>query len=147
MIDSKSVPNIIEHQLEIEGSYNLQLYSQVADYTLRIRAQRPTNVSIILAKVSLTHLVAGRTLVVTNPAIFQIFSPGDSIMIEIFSCLGQIEVTASSNYTQIANSSSQNAVRMEHANYGGHYVISAEDLKGEYYVQTKSLAPEDGKTN
>lgn len=28
---------------------------------------------------------------------------------------------------------------MEHANYGGHYVISADNVNGEYYVQTKPL--------
>lgn len=48
---------------------------------------------------------------------------------------------ASSSYGRLANGSQESVVRMEHANYGGHYVISAEDLKGEYYVQTKSLAP------
>jgi hypothetical protein len=86
--------------------------------------------------------VAARNVMLTNPAIFQIFSPGESIMIEIFSCAGEIEVSASSNYTQIINNSFQNVVRMEHSNYGGHYVISSEDLKGDYYVQTKSLDPQ-----
>lgn len=139
--DEPRSPVLIQNKTQSEGTYNLQLYSQSADYSLQIKTSRPTKISIILAKVSLTHLVATRTLMYTYPATFQVFSPGDSIMIEIFSCLGDIEVSASANYTKIMNKDQDNVVRMEHANYGGHYVISAEDLKGEYFVQTKSLAP------
>lgn len=28
---------------------------------------------------------------------------------------------------------------MEHANYGGHYVISAANLSGEYFLKTRSI--------
>lgn len=28
---------------------------------------------------------------------------------------------------------------MEHANYGGHYVISAENLQGEYFIKVNQL--------
>lgn len=28
-------------------------------------------------------------------------------------------------------------VRLEHSNYGNHYVITAENIKGEYFIQTK----------
>lgn len=30
-------------------------------------------------------------------------------------------------------------IRMEQGNYGGHYVIVAEKLKGEYYIQVSSM--------
>lgn len=46
-------------------------------------------------------------------------------------------VKASSNYATLTseNDTDEGIVRMEHANYGGHYVISAENLKGVYFVQ------------
>jgi hypothetical protein len=73
----------------------------------------------------MTHLLAGRTVLVSKPSIFQIFSPGDSVMVEVFSCIGDIEVMASRNYSKLAGGEQEGVVRMEHANYGGHYVISS----------------------
>jgi hypothetical protein len=60
-------------------------------------------------------------------------------MIEIFSCKNDIVVSAGNNYTKIANNESDGVLTMEHANYGGHYVISADNVNGEYFVQTKPL--------
>ncbi len=61
-------------------------------------------------------------------------------MIEIYSCIGDMQVTASSNITQLIsdNATQQGIVRMEHANYGGHYVVSAENLEGEYFIALDS---------
>lgn len=41
-----------------------------------------------------------------------------------------MEVIASSNFSKLAKGEDEGVVRMEHANYGGHYVISAQNLKG-----------------
>lgn len=53
-------------------------------------------------------------------------------MIEIYSCSGNVAVKASTNYSILTaeKETDEGIVRMEHANYGGHYVISAENLKG-----------------
>jgi hypothetical protein len=56
-------------------------------------------------------------------------------MIEVFSCKEDIEIRAGSNHSKF-EADGDGVLRMEHANYGGHYVISAENLTGEYYLQT-----------
>ncbi len=73
--------DVVKNVIKSEGSYNVDLLDNKDDYYLNIDTQVKTNVSIILAKVAFTHLVAGRSLVVTYPSIFEIFSPGDSLMI------------------------------------------------------------------
>ena len=58
-------------------------------------------------------------------------------MIEIFTCTGELEIKASRNYSRLTekNEDEEGIVKMEHTNYGGHYVISSENLKGEYFIQ------------
>jgi hypothetical protein len=122
---------LMKSQTKSEGSYNIELYSLPADYYLTITSLQPTNITLVLAKISFTHLVAGRSLMISYPSIFEIFSPGNSIMIEIFSCKGDLQIGASSNYSKIQSNDDEGVVRMEHGNYGGgHFVITAENLKG-----------------
>lgn len=80
-----------------------------------------------------------------QPAIFEIFSPGDSVVIEIYPCNNDVSVQASSNFSKLIseNASDEGIVRMEHANYGGHYVITAENLKGEYFISADRESDED----
>lgn len=79
-------------------------------------------------------------------SIFEIYSPGDSIIIEIYSCRDDVEVRASSNFTLLMSQTENDdsgIVRMEHANYGGHYVIVADNLKGEYFLETSPLSEDE----
>ena len=62
--------DVIKNVLKSEGSYNVDLLYTSDDYYLNIDTQLKTNLSIILAKVAFTHLVAGRSLVLTYPSIF-----------------------------------------------------------------------------
>ena len=56
---------------------------------------------MIIAKKSFTHLISGSSILMKDSGIFQIFSPGLSIMIETFVCEGDISITASSNITEL----------------------------------------------
>lgn len=73
--------NIIKNQTKSQGSYNIELFSHAAEYYLTITASKQANITLILGKLSFTHLIAGRSLMLTYPTVFEIFSPGDSIMI------------------------------------------------------------------
>jgi hypothetical protein len=73
--------NLIKNRTKSEGSYNVELNSYAAEYYLTITSIKPTNITLILAKISFTHLVAGRSLMISYPSIFAIFSPGNSIMV------------------------------------------------------------------
>ena len=43
----------------------------------------------------------------------------------------------SKNYTLLKEDKDEGVIKMENSNYGGHYVISSENLKGEYYVEVE----------
>lgn len=46
-------------------------------------------VSLILVKKSFSHLKVGSSYLITDPeTVFEIYSPGKSVMIEIFACEG-----------------------------------------------------------
>jgi hypothetical protein len=49
-------------------------------------------------------------------------------MIVLDTCLSEVEVKASDKYESLKNNSNQSLVLLEHANYGGHYVITAENV-------------------
>ena len=91
------------------------------------------DISIVYAKKSLTHLQAANTMMVKNPNTFEIYSPGDSIIIEVYDCRGSVAVEGSSSYYDLLQG--KNTIMMEHSNYGGHYVISAPKLNGEYFIK------------
>lgn len=46
-------------------------------------------------------------------------------MIVVDSCIGEVEVKASDKYEALAGESTSAPVLLEHANYGGHYVVTA----------------------
>ena len=52
-----------------------------------------------------------------------------------------IDVLAGSNYNKLMQEDESN-VRLEHANYAGHYVITSSNLSGEYYLKTSNPSPE-----
>lgn len=58
-------------------------------------------------------------------------------MIETFVCQGDISITASSNISELLDNdyNGNGVVHMEHANYGGHYVVLASNLEGEYFIK------------
>lgn len=66
-------------------------------------------------------------------------------MIETFVCQGDISVTASTNITELLedDQNGKGVIHMEHANYGGHYVVVANNLSGEYFVKIDQESEED----
>ena len=103
-----------------------------------MKSPEKIDISLIVAKKTFNHLAVNRMLFVKQPySVFEIYSPGHSVMIEIYSCEGDVVVEASRNYSLLddtINPNDQGIVRMEHSNYGGHYVITADNLDGEYYI-------------
>ena len=119
-----------------EGSYNLEAELGAGqNYKLRMTSDKDIEVSLIMLGKTFSHLIAGRTQLLTRPnTVFEIFTPNKSIMVEIFVCSGEVGyVEGSRNYTALT--SSHSSIKMQHSNYGGHYVMSAEDVDGEYYVR------------
>lgn len=57
-------------------------------------------------------------------------------MIEIYNCEGEVEVKASSYYEYLEKEDNQYNVIMEHSNYGGHYVLTTNNLQGSYFMET-----------
>lgn len=94
---------IIKNQTTAENSYNIELIPYLDDYIITVKASKATKILLILAKISFTHLIAGRSLMVTQPSVFEIFTPGDAVMVEIFACQNDIDIVASSNYSKISS--------------------------------------------
>lgn len=57
-------------------------------------------------------------------------------MIEIYSCWGDLSIDASSTYKDFSNSDKHyGEIVLEQNNYGGHYVVNAESIFGEYFIK------------
>jgi hypothetical protein len=54
------------------------------------------------------------------------------LLIEIFSCAHNLIVKASTNYSLLKanNDDDTGIIRMEHGNYGGHYVLTTPIKRG-----------------
>lgn len=47
-------------------------------------------------------------------------------MIEVFTCYGDLRISASNNYNNLSDSKANlNEIVLEQSNYGGHFVINA----------------------
>lgn len=81
----------------------------------------------------------------TEKGTFEIYTPGHNFMIVVDTCLSEVEVKASEKYEalQKTDKDNQSLVLLEHANYGGHYVITAENVEGEYFVEVNPKNPKD----
>ena len=57
-------------------------------------------------------------------------------MVEVFVCWGDVGVEASGTYLDFSQDRhKQKLLTFEHSNYGGHYVISAEQVSGQYFIR------------
>lgn len=61
-------------------------------------------VSMILVKKKLTHLMSSNANLFTERGMFEIYTPGNNLMIVVDSCLGEVEVKASDKYDAVAGS-------------------------------------------
>ena len=131
--DKPVIDNAIIETFQSEGSYNVELKAFKGNYMFSVRSNMGITISIVFAKQTLTHLQAANTMMVRNPNTFEIFSPGNSIIIEVYDCRGSVGVEGSNSYYNLLKEN--DTIMMEHSNYGGHYVISAPKLNGEYFIK------------
>ena len=94
-------------------------------YFISINATSNVTVSLILVKKKLTHLMSSNANLFTEKGTFEIYTPGNNLMIVVDSCIGEVEVKASDKYEALAGESTSAPVLLEHANYGGHYIVTA----------------------
>ena len=90
---------MIQGVSKVEGSYNIEMKHFKGSYFMTISSKGNVTIELIIAKKAFTHLISGSSILMKNEGIFEIFSPGGSIMIETFVCQGDISITASSNIT------------------------------------------------
>lgn len=83
-----------------ESSFNIEIAAKRGNYTLVMESPVSIKVSLILVKKSFSHLKVGSSYLITDPeTVFEIYSPGKSVMIEIFACEGEVSVSSSRNYS------------------------------------------------
>lgn len=112
-----------------EKSMNYLFKSIKGTYFITIGANKYVTASMILVKKKLTHLMSSNSNLFTEKGTFEIYTPGHNLMIVVDTCLNEVEVKASEKYDAVANETSTAAsVLLEHANYGGHYIITAENV-------------------
>ena len=84
--ESKDIPNSVTVS---ESSFNIEIAAKRGNYTLVMESPVSIKVSLILVKKSFSHLKVGSSYLITDPeTVFEIYSPGKSVMIEIFACEG-----------------------------------------------------------
>jgi hypothetical protein len=64
-------------------------------YYVSISSNQDMEISLILVKQSLIHLLPLTNNLLTKGAIFELYSQSKSAMIEIFNCRGEVSATAS----------------------------------------------------
>lgn len=119
-----------------EGSYNVELTAVKGLYTFSIKSEKEVSVSVILAKKSLTFLKQGKTNLMKTGGTFEIYNPGKNIIVEVYGCEGSVWIEASNSYASLMDPNSNNKTIMEHSNEGGHYVVSASNISGLYFLKT-----------
>lgn len=97
-------------------------------------------IAFILAKESIIHLSPSANVIMQKEAVFELFSGRKLTMIEVFTCWGDTGVDSSHSYSNFSRTRATDSseIIMEHNNYGGHYVISAEDINEEYFIRVFS---------
>jgi hypothetical protein len=108
-----------------DTSINVQLPLVRGDYFISLVSNVDVMVTIILVKESLIHLKPEQSVLMTKEHTFELYSPSKAVMLEIFSCLGDIGVEASDNYKDFESDKPYNEVVLEQSNYGGHFVITS----------------------
>ncbi len=73
-------------------------------------------------------MVAGRNTYVDKPSVFQVFSPGDALLVEKFSCSKNLKVKATSKLWN--DSTNIGVVNTERKNLGVHYVVYTPNIFG-----------------
>ena len=86
-----------------------------------------------MVKESMIHLQPKKNILMNRPQTFEMYSPAMSVLLEIFSCSGDLSVLAVDEYKELKGTSgspSAGDVVLEQNNYGGHYVVSSESVSG-----------------
>ena len=116
--------------------YNIELPLKTGTYYISLAFDRAASTSITLVKQSLVHLAPSSSAVLFKPALFELYSAGKAAMIEVFTCYGDLRIAASRNYNNLSGSNAKlNEIVLEQRNYGGHFVINAEQVFGEYFIK------------
>lgn len=123
-------------QLSDNVVYNIELPLKMGTYYISLTVNQAANTSITLVKQSLIHLAPSSSAIMFKPALFELYSASKAAMIEVFTCYGDLRISASSNYNNLSDSkASLNEIVLEQSNYGGHFVINAEQIFGEYFIK------------
>lgn len=112
-----------------EGAIALELPAQRGNYYLNLSSSHEVYLTLLLVKESLIHLKPESRLLMTRPGTVELYSPKKAVMMEVFTCSGEVEVEASDEYRDFLDSNkSSKDVALHKSNYGGHYVISSPKL-------------------
>jgi hypothetical protein len=126
----------ITNLVKSDSVYNIEIPLKVGTYYIKIGMNLGVKTSIILVKQSLIHLRPSTNAIMFKEGVFELYSSDRSAMIEIFACWGDISVDASSSYKDLSATGQQyGEVVLEQNNYGGHFVINAENIYGEYFIK------------
>lgn len=116
--------------------YSLELPLKTGTYYISLAFDRAASTSITLVKQSLVHLAPSASAIMFRPALFELYSASKAAMIEVFTCYGDLRIAASRNYNNLSGSNARlNEVVLEQSNYGGHFVINAGQVFGEYFIR------------
>jgi hypothetical protein len=127
---------ITSTSLSSEGVYNIELPLKQGTYYIRMEADLSVSTRIILVKQSLIHLNPSSEAIMFKEGIFELYSSYRGAMIEVFTCWGEVSIDASSSYNDLASTrTGSSEVVLEQSNYGGHYVINADRIDGEYFIK------------
>lgn len=125
--------------VQSDSVYNIELPLKVGTYYIKVSIDLNAKTSIILAKENLIHLRPSSNAIMFKEGVYELYSSNRAAMIEIFTCYGEISVDASSTYKDFSTPDKQyGEIILEQNNYGGHFVINADSIFGEYFIKVSN---------
>lgn len=132
-------PLTILRRRDSDSAINVELPLVRGDYYIRATSDLQVEASVVLVKETLVHLRPEQYLLMSSPHTFELYSPGKAVLLEIFTCSGELEIKASEFYKDLGSEKDNwGEVVLEESNYGGHFVVSSSAVYGEYFVRVGS---------
>lgn len=77
-----------------DTSVNIEVALMRGDYFINVSSSEHVTVSVMLVKEAIVHLKAASNYLMTRPSTFEMYPNNRSIMVELFSCYGDLSVYA-----------------------------------------------------
>ena len=126
LVTSSQINKTFQSSSHVGNIYSFDIAGDGTDYTLNIAVNTTVRMKVLVARNKLTYLQDSTPFLSGDNIIYEVFTGGHPIMLELFSCRGDMKLTASAKYPELLEANPEDSISLSHSNIGGHYVISSQ---------------------